>query len=120
MLIFVSNVFLPLEFEENSKSDFRVSLLKIFVIVNSSFALEILNSFRHLKDFWMLKQFLSLTSSWHEHESCLSIKENMGKSEDSQVWYSWGKFDQYLDMWLLIACYFKQLWSANMAAFWHV
>lgn len=54
----------------------------------------------------MLQQVLSLVSSWHEHESCVSVKENLGKSEDSQIWYSWGMFGHYLDMGILIAFHF--------------
>lgn len=45
MLILLPKLLLTLEFHENNKCDFWVYfLLKIFVIVNSSFTLEILTS----------------------------------------------------------------------------
>lgn len=78
MLILFPKLFLMLEFQENYKSDFWVAPLKIFVIVNSSFALEILTSLGYFKDFFL-------------KYSCLPYQAGMNMSPVSRLKKTWAK-----------------------------
>lgn len=81
MLILFPKLFVMLEFQENDESDFWVAPLKIFVIVNSSFALEILISLGYFKDFFF-KYYNNL---------CLSYQAGMNMSPVSRLKKTWAK-----------------------------